>query len=104
MTYKCSSYLHTMFFAMWISLTHCLLSKSYPTLIHGLKQNSKYEIISQTGYQKPKKWQLEHSDWKIFCNEDKTIRCHLRFSFNPAIQTTQYLDLTDSFRGVKKFF
>ena len=27
---------------------HCLSSKSYPTLIHGLKQASKYEITSLT--------------------------------------------------------
>ena len=31
-------------------------------------------------------------------------RCHLRFFSNLAHQTTQYLNLTDSFSGDKKFF
>ena len=31
-------------------------------------------------------------------------RCHLRFFFNLAHQTTKYLSLMDSFRGKKKFF
>ena len=43
------------------SLTHCLESKSYQTLIHGLKQTSTYEIASEMGYEKTKNWQLEHS-------------------------------------------
>ena len=31
---------------------HCWESRSYPTLVHGLKKTSKYEITSQIGYEK----------------------------------------------------
>ena len=31
---------------------HCWESRSYPTLVHGLKKTSKYEILLQIGYEK----------------------------------------------------
>ena len=37
-------------------------------------------------------------------NQDVQGRCHLRFFFNDGHQTTQYLNLMDSFGGHKTFF
>ena len=62
-----------LFQAYTVDGTHCSWATSNPTLIHGLKQTSKYEIASWMGYEKPKKWQLQHSVWKIFCNLDMSI-------------------------------
>ena len=44
-----------------------------PSLIDGILNVLPYELASYMGYEKPKKWQLEHADWKIFCDLDMSI-------------------------------
>ena len=83
------------------TLSHCLWSKSYPTLIHVLKQDSKYEMIHKWLMKNQKKWQLEHSDWKIFCDLDMSVTQNAK-NYKPRSPSRQFLE-TVNFAFIKFF-
>ena len=44
-----------------------------PPLIDGILNVLPYELVSYKGFEKPKKWSMYSSNWKIFCELYKSI-------------------------------